>query len=141
LHGFQFNDLNMVKQYDAPSVGLTSHADTYAYNGDRQLTELILNFYGQGGNDSTISPSYDDYGRLDDVTLDAYNDTSWTLDYAYVQSGSDLGKLESVTESKDNVAVRMMGSSCRRSPGTVSRAVPRASPTATTTPCASRARR
>jgi len=101
-HGFEYNGVNLVKQYDAPAIGLSSHSDTYGYNGDRQLTELLFNATGQ---ESTITPSYDAYGRLDDVTLDAYNQSAWTLDVAYVTSGDHLGKMQSITSSRDNVTV------------------------------------
>ncbi len=102
LHTFEFNGVDFLQTYTAPSVGLSSHENRFDLNGDRQLDLITLN---DGGAESTIDPGYDLFGRLWFIALSPNGGSSWSLQYSYVASGPDLGKLETVNTTRDEVTI------------------------------------
>jgi RHS repeat-associated protein len=89
VHAFSHTPVDLTATYTPPNVGLTTPATTYAYNTDRQLTQITR------PDSVAIVLGYDDAGRPSTVSFDRGQ-----LGYAY---SATSGNISTVTAPGNNV--------------------------------------
>lgn len=89
-HAFSYTPVDLEAQYTPPAAGIATPATQYAYNLDKQLTQITR------PDGQTVSFSYNSGGRLSGITL-----PNGTITYAY---NPTTGQLQTLT-APDNSTV------------------------------------
>ena len=96
-HTFSYSPVDLLTQYTPPDVGIGDTSTTYAYNADKQLTQITR----PSPDGLTLSFAYDGAGRLSTLTL-----PDGQLSYGY---DATTGKLSSVTNPDGTVSYSYNG--------------------------------